>query len=145
MALTSRVEPTTVELEHEPGQWIKIRPVPHGVLRDAAQLKTERDLSPFAKLGPEAMKALQREDDRQTAADRKAALESDPDYEEYERGHLLVKSIVAWSYTDDAGAPIPVTPEDVADLDDVTAKLLYRRILELNVRTREEGEVSTPG
>lgn len=44
----------------------------------------------------------------------------------------LERCIVSWTFLDEAGAPVPVTPETISSLDSETAEFLYGKINEAN-------------
>jgi hypothetical protein len=134
MALTSKLTPDRIELEHEPGEWIEIKPVSWMVLRDAKEARVSRAIAPFVSLGPEGIAALQGQ-----GQSRNGDMPEDEHPEEYDRETLLRKSVIAWSYDQ------PVTEANIDDLDDVTAKVVYKRAVALNTRSKSEGEASTPG
>ena len=128
MALTSKLTTDRIELEHEPGEWIEIKPVSWMVLRDARAARVARAIEPFIKLGPEGIAALQGQ------PSRNGDMPQDEDAEEYDREMLLRKSVVAWSYEH------PVTEPNVDDLDEETATVVYKRAVTLNTRSKPEGE-----
>ena len=134
MALTSKLTTDRIELEHEPGEWIEIKPVPWTVLRDAREARVRRAIAPFVSLGPEGIAALQGQ-----GQSRNGDMPEDEHPEEYDRETLLRKSVVAWSYEQ------PVNEPNIGDLDEETATVVYQRAVKLNTRSKSEGEASTPG
>ena len=137
MALTSKLTTDRIELEHEPGEWIEIKPVSWMVLRDARAARVARAIEPFIKLGAESIAALsgQPQTNGKAAMGKTAEMQkAEEEVDEYDREMLLRKSIVAWSYDQ------PVTEPNVDDLDEETATVVYKRAVALNTRSKPEGE-----
>ena len=132
MALASKLSRETIELEHEPGQSITIRPVSWLVMREARDARVKRAIKPFADLPPESIAALQRPN--RNGPNPTDSAEDDEPTDVYDRETLLRASIVEWTYED------PVTNDNIGDLDEVTAEVVYRRAVALNTRSKSEGE-----
>lgn len=131
MALVSKLTAQRIDLPHEEGQWITIKPVSWLVMRDARDARVKRAIRPFTELPAESIAALQRPSKTNGTSPQVA---DDDATEEYDRETLLRASVVEWSY--DA----PVTPANIDDLDDVTAGFIYRHAVSLNTRSKPEGE-----
>lgn len=116
MALTHRIV-KRVELEHEPGQWIQVRMPSLAILDRARQARSRQAIELVAGIDLSQL--------RPSASQASAASEPDYDWQV-----LLSGCILAWSYEDS------VTPENVAELDAVTVRVLMAEL----VPTENEAE-----
>lgn len=126
MALT-RGQTEEVAIPHEPGHWLRLRKLSWTQLDEARRAKGRKVLRNMAN-DPEAVKLLA--EVQAINADKPAAttpaealtVPADP-LDEYDQQTLLEFGVVGWSYDED------VTPESIADLDEVTAEWAARQVL----------------
>ena len=112
------------EIPHEPGATMSFREIPWGVLEQASSIQTQQAIKTASAFAG-SLKDLP-----STAPEKKP----DDIYGEYDKATILAAGIGAWSYEQD------VTPETIAQLDHVTAEWAHRAILDLNMRSKAEGE-----
>ena len=125
--ITSNVT-DTLELPHEPGTTITIRMLSHGALkkaRDTRLFDLARMLGGMDIPTTSSDKASQEEDE-----------EEDP-LVGYDITTVLHKGIKEWSYPD------PCKPDNIDELDDITADFVAIAIIKLSRRTKKQGEVSS--
>ena len=113
-----------VPVPNEPGEWVCFRIPGWRVLEESKKIKTRQSMANIRDLGGDIYKAIQ-EARTDTAV---ASVAADP-LAEYDLDSLLKSGIKEWSYVDDDGKPIPVTPENIGALDDATAKWAARVII----------------
>lgn len=128
--LVSR-EPITVEIPHEPGQWIGFCKLSWKQFKQARKKAEKENREVIRELGGEILKALQVEGGEKRA--RKLIDEQEYDPRTYDTEELLLAGIVSWSYEAE------VNPETVAALDKQTSDWAVRKLIDLN-RPPSEGE-----
>lgn len=116
------------EIPHETDQWMVFKLLSWKALDDA---RTARQIGALRSLSGVA--DVVRELQTARTNGEVVAAESDPT-NDYDRSSLLKAGIKAWSY--DA----PVTPENIADLDEATAEWAAKEIVHMHVRTQTERE-----
>lgn len=120
-----------VPIPHEPGEWLKLRPLSWKQLDDARKARTREAVKSSVEMtremGPELMAQI-RSARTETAAESAPA---DPS-EAYDRATLLRLGIVGWSYEE------PVSPEAIDDLDEETAEWAARELLRPVTRTEDD-------
>ena len=100
-----------VDLPDEPGQWIEMRMPSLAILERAQRARQREALAMFIEFDLSRVQGLSRpETERQDA-------------EDYDWQSLLISCIIAWSYTES------LTPENIAELDAATVKLLVATLL----------------
>ena len=114
---------TKLDLPHEPGEWVEVRKLNHKTLARAAQVRSEAGISSMKSLGAELLTALRQARDEIVEAAKTPVLNVDA----YDRDLVLQGGVVRWSYA------VPVTPESLGDLDEVTAKWLASEIVTRSV------------
>ena len=123
--LTSKIT-QELPLPHEPGAVITVRLLSGEQLKRARQARAREALKAYGELSASVdLSTLPSQ-----AQDSAAVLEADP-LASYDVGTLLAAGIVAWTYEE------PVTPETIADLDEVTMDYVARALLP---PARSEGE-----
>ena len=111
------------EIPHEPGEWMELRRLSWRQLEQASDAQSDAALQRIKKLGGDLIGAL-----RGLAGDQ----EQNP-AAKYDRAVVLKSGIVNWSYN------VPVTPENIDDLDKETADWAVEEILGMHApRTEEE-------
>ena len=111
-----------IELGHEPGDWIEVRPLSWRDLEGAKDRHQNQLMARAADLG-DALKALQGlSSDQQAAAQKEAAAKQNPS-DLYDVGYLLHRAIVDWSYGE------PVTEEAIDSLDQQTVDVVLAELL----------------
>ena len=126
----------TIPIPHEPDEWITFA---HPSWSDLELAKTRHLVGAFgrirdlreaagADLYDQIANTRKDTDNPQTTA---VAVPADP-WQEYDKAHILATGIKAWSYVDQAGNPIPVTPETIARLDPETAQWAGLTLLNLS-------------
>src|SRR3990172_11779280 len=111
-----------VDVEHEPGAWIEVRLPSLHILERAKQAKSKQSISLMSGIDVDFSR-LQ----GFTAADQAERLE-------YDWLTLLQACILVWSYEE------PVTPENVAELDEVTVHAVLAVLLPRETEvTRKNG------
>lgn len=106
-----------IELPHEPGEWIDVRKL------SARQVRAVK----AAGVG-----AVPLGEDDADEAQGMAMMDA-----------YCQEAIVAWSYRED-GEPLPVTPENVADLDLETESYLFETALQLQKESAEAKKSASP-
>lgn len=130
MARASQVTSGSIEIPHEPGQWMRFRLVPYAVLAEARAKKMEDGIR-LAKVLDGIKLDLAEIQKAATAA----SVDDDP-AARYDRATLLRAGIAAWSYE---GAV------DGDDLDERTAEWAAREIVRLAFPTEKDlGKGSSP-
>lgn len=116
----------TKQVKHptEQGEWIEFRIPGWRILEESKKIKTRQSMANIRDLGGDIYKAIQ----EARTGDAVAAVAADP-LAEYDLDSLLKAGIKAWSYVDEDGKAIPVTPENIGALDDATAKWAARVII----------------
>lgn len=118
-----------ITLPHEEETTIVIRMLSHGALKKARDNRL-RDL--VQMVGGMDMSALQSMRREQSDDDE----EADP-MAGYDITTVLHKGIKSWSYD------LPAKPENIDELDDVTAEYVAKEIINLSRRTVKQGEASS--
>lgn len=127
--LTSKAPTETLQLPHEPGQWIEIRKLSRAQLRHAQAVAASENFRTLREMGGEVAGLIRSVQDggenAAEAAEIRARQAVDP-LRGYDVDTLLVDGIVRWSYAE--GKP---TSEDIADLDGETAEYVARHLVPL--------------
>lgn len=111
------------EIPHEPGEWMELRRLSWRQLEQASDAQSDAALDRMKRLGGDLLKAL-----RDTVSNQ----EQNPTAK-YDQAAVLKSGIVNWSYN------VPVTPENIDDLDKETADWAVEEILGMHApRTEEE-------
>lgn len=115
-----------VDIPHEPGQRMKLRPLTWVEKEKASEIRQAAAMAKAAALPVEMFKMLE-------------GIERTDDAEEqFDTGTVLAAGILKWSYE------AALTPESLATLDDATAEWAFEEIMGRSQFSRAEGEVSTP-
>ncbi len=113
-AITKRIE-----LAHEPGEWIEVRPLSWRDLQGSRDEHSQTAIKKALDLGS-ALNGLS----EMAAAQKKDAEPTNPKIEDtYDVGYLLHRAIVDWSYGE------PVTEEAVDSLDQTTVDVVLDDLL----------------
>ncbi len=126
--LTSEIK-ERVDIPHEPGDWIEVRPLSWFELQEAARARTKQVLGDFADYPKDFFESLD------TRLAETPAKENDFGGE-YDRFRILTSAVVAWSYQ------TKVSPEAIQSLDSRTADWLFSELISRSVIERAEGEDS---
>lgn len=152
--LTSRITRDNVPIPHEPGEWMSFRKLSWRKLEEAGNAVSDDAIAKIKVMGGEAFKAIQdlvdareRKDKTAEAAAEKEIGESLDEAEQkvkdplnkYDRGVLLRKGIIDWSYEGDKP-----TVENTDDLDEETAVWAARQILDLAMKGKTDEEKNAP-
>ena len=113
-----------VGVPHEPGEWMKFRPLSWLDMQAARDARLTRALQRASGLLPEALEVLRDE----TVQEEGASVE------QLDQAVILRSGIAEWSYGE------PVSPETIGRLDERTAEWAYEEIVRRNVIERAEGE-----
>lgn len=110
-----------IELPHEPGQWVEIRPLSWRKLQDARDSRVRELAKQMQSLGRDVLDALPKGD----RSEAPSAEQETPAslLNAYSLGALLRAGIVAWSYDE------PVSGETIDELDEQTAQLIARELV----------------
>ena len=126
-----------IDIPHEPGEWLVIRPLPWPLLAAAATERTRRQTGEAAALleslpNIDAQRdALTNAANAQRANSHEAPAPIDP-ANVWDRRIVLRAGIVEWSYGD------PFDADQIDDLDEQTADWAFRAILAPATRTEQE-------
>ena len=133
-----------LDVPHEPGEWLELRRLSFGELRDLRRESEGAYLAALAVLPDNVLDAQLRleseraEKRRKAAEEAKAAGADDVPAADGPKGDPLAGKdiatvlgfgVVGWSYTGADGEPVPVTGEAIAMLDEATAVWAAREIL----------------
>lgn len=105
-----------VDLPHEPGQWVEVRPLSWADSVAAKKAASEATLHAFRDLGTDFLSQLQSLQSAPSPADAAEPAPANP-LAGYDRRIVLERGLVAWSYDE------PVTPENISLLDEQTAEV----------------------
>ena len=133
MALVSFLPPTRVAVPHETGAYFDFkRPNAKAVAR-AREIAEAKGRQGIRDLGADIFQALQAGNDDEKAVRRAKMLSEAQEYTpaQFDRDALLAASIVGWSYLDERGKPVPVTPDTLADLDEATSAWAMREVVQM--------------
>jgi hypothetical protein len=159
MGLVSFLPPVSVDIPHEPDNYMKFRKPSSAVVREARRVAESDGRRGVRDFGAEIVKAFSSGDDDDKAARRAAKLAKLQEYdpEMFDREVLLaggeidgVKvqgAIVEWggpAYTGTDGKPAPVSQHTVRDLDEATARWAHEYVIDLMKPPTPEGDKSTP-
>ena len=129
-----------LEVPHEPGQTIEIRRLSWPEMDEALEENTTKQVNSMKKMGSELIEAIM--STQKDIGERREKRETK--LSDYDRGTLLRKAVVAWSYTYEQDTPdqkhkkgegIPCNEETIKGLDAKTAQWLAQQIYD---RNREE-------
>lgn len=128
-----------LDVPGEPGEWIEIRRLSWRQMDTARETRQTAVLLRVKALGGDIFKALQEQAASAPApveavaglpAESVALAEPErPDAGEYDRAALLAAGVVGWSYADEAGNRVKVSPATLDQLDEETAAWLATEIL----------------
>lgn len=118
-----------LDVPHEPGESIWVRPLPWSELRKAKELVVDAFLNKISSM-PGFMDQMMKDSDG-----RKSGKEIDPE-DEYDNTALLVAAVAKWSY------PETVAAENIEGLDPKTKAWLLQEVIQRNILTETQGEVS---
>ncbi len=146
MALVSFLPPVRNDVPHE-SAWMEFRKPASRTVKRARQRVESDSRRGINDYSVDIIKAFNAggDDDQAVRRARKLAKLSEYDPDSFDRDTLLVGSIVAWSYTDAAGAPVPVTEATVGELDEETARWALDQVIGLMRPPTQEADKSTPG
>ena len=113
-----------IDLPHEPGAWVEVRPISWRQLREAIDEAQTAGIRRLATMAGEFHEL------RELMAEARATTETGR-ADAYDTATLLRHGVVAWSYTD------PVTAETLDELDQETVDLI---VAELLPRARGEAD-----
>lgn len=145
-----------LEVPGEPGEWMELRRLNFGDLRDLRQQSGERFLEDLSGLPSDVLEmqlTVQAKMAEAKKAARAAAEESgeeadddlpDPDVlDGMDLLFILGHGIVAWSYREESGEPVPIA-EAVGMLDEETARWAAREILLVGKEVAEREKKGSP-
>lgn len=129
-----------VNIPHEAGEWMELRRLTFGEMKQLSEESLQGYFEALEELPQKVLEArlkLDRDEQRkrEAAAKKKGvdAASSPPAATDPLAGRnlemILQFGIMAWSYVDAEGAPVPVGPLTVAALDEVTADWAARAIM----------------
>lgn len=118
-----------VDVPHEPGEWFLFRKLSGKELEEAAVARRAQVLASVRTIGPDLLREIQA-----LRAGAPEVAEGDP-LDMYDVDVLLQRGVCDWSYVDGDGAPVPVTPESLADLDHQTRRWAAGEVLSLALST----------
>lgn len=131
-----------LEVPGEPGAWVELRRLNFGELKDLRQQSGERFLEDLSGLPADVLEMQLTVQAKMAEAKKAAAAAADqsgsdaeddlPDPDVLDGMDLLFvlrAGIVAWSYCEESGAPVPVDAATVAMLDEDTARWAAREVL----------------
>lgn len=122
LALRSTVT-RQVEIPHEPGEWMELRQLGWQALEQAQNAQQRAWLANVKEIGADFFNEMQ----AAAAKAREGVVVADDAPADpmaaYDQGTVLRAGIVKWSYSE------PVTPENIALLDPVTAAWAAREIV----------------
>lgn len=147
MALVSFLPPVKQDIPHEPGEWMEFRKPASRVVREARQIVESEGRRGVRDFGAEIVKAFTSGDDDEKAIRRARQLEAAQEYDigQFDRDKLLTSAIVRWSYVDPvAKEPIEVTPQNIADLDEETARWAHQFVVDMMKPPSKEAHKSVP-
>ena len=143
--LVSFLPPIRATVPHEPGEWVEFRKPSSKVAQDARRVMESEGRKNVREMGAEIVQAFMTGDDDEKAVRRAQKLQAAQAYDlsAFDRGTLLRYAIVQWSYTDPmAGRPIAVTPENIDELDEETARWAHQTVVDLMKPTTSEADKS---
>lgn len=117
-----------LDVPHETWQWVEIRKLPWRKLREASETQREHAYAAARSLGKDGLEAI-----RNVTAEQIAELKRSQTAQ-YDPGTLLRAAVTAWSYSDKP------TPDELDDLDTVTAEWLVGEIVALAMPARTEAD-----
>ena len=127
----------------EPGDSITFHKVSWWVRAEASKVKIRAAIDHTKDAGPDLVRLWKELEDAKESGDAEKAdavaelekgveEEDDPwDPAGYDTATILEACVDEWSYVDDSGKKIPVTPETLKDLDAPTTDWLMQRIFEI--------------
>jgi hypothetical protein len=147
MALVSFVPPVPVEIPHEPGNFLTFRRPASRIVREARKVVEKEGRQGIRDFGVEIVKALNEGEDDERAMRRVKRLEAEQEYhpDQFDRDTLLRSAIVGWdgpNYEDEAGRKAPVTPENIGQLDEPTARWAHNYVVDLIKPPTKEADKS---
>lgn len=151
MALVRFLPPVPVSVPHEPGVTFVFRKPADRVVSEARKLADKEGRQGVRDFGAEVLKAFQSGDDDEKAVRRVKKLEDASlwDITNFDRATLLRSAIVSWEgpgYVDDkTGLALLVTPDNIDDLDTVTAEWAHRTVVDMLKPPTPEAEKSRTG
>jgi|TARA_R110002020_G_scaffold273457_4_gene488609 hypothetical protein len=130
MGLVAHTAPQKISVPHESGQWLEVHPLSWADLESARRVKTEGAIKQAAMFDAETIQSLQ--------GQQSQGGEPDPG-DSLDMASVLNAGVKNWSYDD------PVSPENIARLDEPTALWAFDEIVKRSVLTKdEEKNGSTP-
>lgn len=132
--LTSRIV-KQVDIPGEEGEWLKLRMLSGKKLEEAREVQVDRQLAIFRKMGREGVEAIK----GMTVEQAEATLKADP-LAEYDIDVLLRSGILAWSYREEDGTPIKVTPQAIEELDEPVRKWAAGELLRMSLPTEDDSK-----
>ena len=131
-----------LDVPGEPGEWVTIRRLSFGELHDLRQASGMKFLEELSGLPADVLEMQLTVQAKIAEAKRAALADSGEDVDPENDGlpepdaldgvdllTVLRAGVIAWSYHEESGEPVPVEAETVAMLDEATAKWLAREIL----------------
>ena len=116
MALTSHIV-KHIDLAHEPGQWVEARMPSKTILDKAALIDQRKSLENWKGVDFSGLEGFVKSQSEQAQQKAKKASDS------FDWPTVLGHCITAWSYDAE------VTPENVADLDEVTVEAVMAALI----------------
>lgn len=124
MALTNRTGAVRrVQLEHEPGEWIDVRPLSWRQAEEALRIAHTAKLRELTGMGDALLGAMEMAKDLPGEIMAASAAEAAGAEAVYDTATLLRHGVVAWSY------PEPVTAETLDELDPITVQAIVAELL----------------
>ncbi len=127
MALVSQ-NVQQIEIPHEPGEWLNLRPLSWLQLTQAREIQTRTVLERMRAMGGEVVGEFREEPSAEVPESED---ESDP-LSNLDRRTVLRGGVVGWSYRE------KFNRDKLDDLDEETAEWAARTIIGLNQRTDDD-------
>lgn len=125
MGLVAQTAPQQIAVPHESGQWLEVHPLSWADLESARRVQTESAIKQAAMFSAETIQSLQ--------GQAQGAAEMDPG-DSLDKASVLNAGIKNWSYDD------PVSPENIARLDEPTAQWAFDEIVKRSVLSEDEAK-----
>lgn len=129
--MLTRNQTETMDHPYEPGVRYEFKMLSWRDLEAARQAAIQASIKTISDIGSEVLDAM-----KDVSSDD-ASDDDDDSGLSFDRGELLRRGIVGWSYDDELNA------EAIDDLDDPSAEWAEKEILKLSRRTASEGEASS--
>lgn len=132
--LTSKADPNTIELPHEPGEWILVRVLSGTHIQRAKAMASAEAAKKIREMGAGVVAEMQTGLSREAIEAVRATQTVDP-LKGLDRRTMLHDGIIGWSYYE--GKP---TPADIDDLDEITMQYVAERLVPKSVSGETEAD-----